>query len=315
MTRSAKVAWVAGSLLMGVAAAELGARLLLGLGDPVLYVAHPSIEYMLRPNQDVRRLGKHMIVNAYGMRSPPFPRHKADPRELRVLVMGDSVVNGGNQTDQSRLATTLLATRLATQTSRPAIVGNVSAGSWGPPNLLAWTREYGLMQADCVVVVLSSHDAADVPTFEPLNDLDRPTRKPPSGLYEGVVRYLPRYLPAWISRSVPVEQVPIAVPPRPEALEATRQLFTDIRAAGAAASLVQHFTRTELKSEPVAGYTALAAVAEDLQVPHSDDRQLFSSTAAGASPYRDDIHPNERGQALLAESLYQSVQPCLATLK
>jgi hypothetical protein len=268
---------------------------------------------MLRPNQDVYRLGRHIAVNEYGMRSPAFPKHKSDPRELRVLVVGDSVINGGNLTDQAHLATTLLAERVTKQTNRPTIVGNVSAGSWGPPNMLAWTQAYGLLDADCVVVVFSSHDASDVPTFAPLDKLERPTRKPLSALYEGLVRYAPRYLPA-LAPAEPLhsEQLPTSEPPRAEALDAARQLFLGIQSAGAEASLVQHFTRSELDCEPVAGYLALAAIAADLKIPHLDDRQILSSTRGGPSPYRDDIHPNDRGQSLLAESLYQAVRPCIA---
>lgn len=73
---------------------ELFARFYLGLGDPPLSVAHPTIEYMFKPNQDVYRFGNRQLYNRYGMRSPYFDREKSDD-ELRILVIGDSVVNGG----------------------------------------------------------------------------------------------------------------------------------------------------------------------------------------------------------------------------
>lgn len=306
-----RIAAIAGLLLVVVVAAELGARIVLGLGDPVLYVTHPTIEYMLRPNQEVYRLGNRIAVNAYGMRSPPFAERKNEPREMRVLVMGDSVVNGGNLTDQARLATTLLAQRLTRQTGRPAVVGNVSAGSWGPQNMLAWTQTYGLLDADCVVVVLSSHDAADVPTFAALDERLHPTKKPPSGLHEGFVRYAPRYLTV-LRTAEPAEPVPVSEAPRAEAINAVRELFLKIRDAGAGASLVQHYTRSQLGSEPAAGYTAIGAIAAELQIPRVDDREILNRAEQGsASPYRDEIHPNDRGQMLLAESLYRAVQPCV----
>ena len=89
-------------------AGEWFARSVLGLGDPPLSITHPRIEYLYAPNQDVRRFGKRFLVNDYSMRSAPLAARKgADER--RVLVFGDSVVNGGNLTDHQDLATTRLA--------------------------------------------------------------------------------------------------------------------------------------------------------------------------------------------------------------
>ena len=177
---------------------ELFARYGLGLGTPPLSVVHPTIEYLYKPDQDVYRFGNHFIVNHYGMRSRDFSAHKSDLAEYRVMVFGDSVVNGGNLTDHANLATTMLESRLSDRLKRPVIVGNISAGSWGPGNWLAYGKEYGFFDADCVILVISSHDAEDNPTFEPLNPNTHPTEKPLLALSEAVFRYLPRYLPAAI---------------------------------------------------------------------------------------------------------------------
>ena len=114
---------------------EWYARTVLGLGDPPLSITHPRIEYLYAPNQDVRRFGKRFLVNDYSMRSAPFAARKgADER--RVLVFGDSVVNGGNLTDHEDLATTRLAHDLLPFAGgNKVVVGNVSAGSWGPGKL------------------------------------------------------------------------------------------------------------------------------------------------------------------------------------
>ncbi len=188
---------------------EIAARVLLGLGDPPLSIAHPTIEYMFKPNQDTYPLHHHVHINAYGMRSPDFPARKRDASEYRVIVFGDSVINGGNQTDDAQLATTLLQQELSTKLGRPVVVGNVSAGSWGPPNMLAYAREFGFFDADMVLIVVSSHDYSDAPTFEPLNPSTHPTERPTSALYDGATRYLPRFIP---SLAPPSERPP---PPRP----------------------------------------------------------------------------------------------------
>ena len=55
---------------------ELVSRIILGLGDPPLYVTHSKIEYMLKPNQNLYRFGNHIIVNNFGMRSDQFAKNK-----------------------------------------------------------------------------------------------------------------------------------------------------------------------------------------------------------------------------------------------
>ena len=108
------------------------------------------------------------------------------------MLIGDSVVNGGAQTDDSQLATTLLQNRLHDELHRPVYVGNISAGSWGPPNELAYMQRFGWFDADVAVIVLSSHDYADAPTFEPTIDVhpSYPSHPPFSALEELIVRYV-----------------------------------------------------------------------------------------------------------------------------
>jgi lysophospholipase L1-like esterase len=304
--------WSIAALLTLLGVAELAARVFLGLGNPVLYVADPTIEYMLRPNQDVRRFGKHIFVNQYAMRSESFPEHKRNADELRVLVMGDSVVNGGNRTDQSQLATTLLRDRLVAETRRPVVVGNVSAGSWGPPNMLEWTRSFGFLAADVVVVVLSSHDASDVPTFASLDSTAQPTARPISALLEGMVNYLPRILP-WGPSSAggTAEMQSDMRAPDEAALDAFSQLVRDARRAGACVSMVQHLTKAELADRPGPGHRALQSLAAELSVPNFDDAHTLSAAVrTEPSIYRDNIHFSDAGQRILADELLQAVARC-----
>ena len=123
--------------------AEISARTYLGLGDPPLTIRDFSIEYMFAPSRCYRRFGNSICYNQWSMRSDDFASIKTNSIEKRVLVMGDSVINGGALTDQKDLATTLLQQRLSDCLQVPVVVGNVSAGSWGPGNILAYTRRYG----------------------------------------------------------------------------------------------------------------------------------------------------------------------------
>jgi len=300
----------AGVLAAALVVAELLARTVLGLGDPPLSVAHSSIEYLFRPNQDVMRFGNRFVVNEYGMRSEPFPQKKA-AGELRVLVFGDSVVNGGNLTDHEALATTLLARRLAQDLDRTVHVGNVSAGSWGPGNWLAYAREFGFFDADVVVLVASSHDAVDNPTFAPLDPSTHPQTKPLLALIEGVTRYLPRYLPRSAAQGAPApseEQVGAAMR---RGLSDLREFLLLARAQAPRVLLLQHPEMQEIESgrwQP--GHETIAQVAAECGVTVI---QLAPALAAaiqrGEQPYRDNIHVNEIGQAALADVLRQEFAP------
>lgn len=303
------LARIAAASLVVVAFAELTARVAFGLGDPVLYAADPAVEYLLRPDQNVRRFGRQIIVNQYGMRSESFPERKHRTEELRILVMGDSVVNGGNRTDHSRLATTLLRDSLQNVNGRPVVVGNVSAGSWGPPNLLAWSHKYGLLDADVVVIVLSSHDASDVPTFSVLNAVTQPTERPVSALWEGVTNYLPRLFATRVADGASQEMHSHLRAPDLVALDAFRQLVEVARNAGACVSVVQHLTQAELEHSPGPGHEAVRVAAAELDVPVSDDITSKVEVTNSAEPiYRDNIHFTDAGQELLARALVAAVE-------
>ncbi len=80
------------------------------------------------------------------------------------------------------------------QSEKKIVVGNISAGSWGPGNWLAYAEEYGFFDADVIVLVISSHDIEDNPTYQKLNQYTHPTRRPIFALWEGLVRS-PRLFP------------------------------------------------------------------------------------------------------------------------
>jgi hypothetical protein len=307
------------TVLILIAGGELGARYGLGLGHPPLSQPHPTIEYLFKPNQDVYRFGNHFVTNRYGMRSADFPPQKSSPAELRIMVYGDSVINGGNLTDQSHLATSLVQQALARDLHRPVIVGNISAGSWGPPNQLAYLRQFGVLDADIVVLVLSSSDYDDAPTFEPLNPLTHPTEPPISALWEGVVRYLPRYFGARSINEAGQVPDPAQRPNKRDieiSLAAIHDFLLEVRREGARPLVLQHWTETEVHNQqPIAGYAEIRSVVTDNNTPIGEDGpRLRARQAAGRNPFRDDIHPNEEGQRVLADLLLEELHRNYADL-
>src|SRR5437667_9094846 len=80
-------------LLLVLIAGELFARFYLGLGDPPLSMFDAEMEYRFKPSMSYRRFGNRIHYNAWSMRSEDFPPHKSSPDELRVMILGDSVIN------------------------------------------------------------------------------------------------------------------------------------------------------------------------------------------------------------------------------
>jgi hypothetical protein len=148
MKKVVKLGWVA--IVVVSFGGELIARFVLGLGDPPLSVDHPTIEYLFAPSAEHRRFGNEFRTNRYHARSDEFPQTRVS-NEVRVLVLGDSVPNGGNLTDQSELATELLKDKLAEALNLEVFVGNASAGSWSP-RLWAITVKRFVVNVPCIVM-------------------------------------------------------------------------------------------------------------------------------------------------------------------
>lgn len=287
--------------IAAVIASEVLARAALGLGEPPLYQPDAEIEYMLQPSQDLHRFGNHYVVNRFSMRSDDFPPRRA-PGERRVLVFGDSVLNGGARIDQRRLATEQLRAKLSAHGGK-ATVGNVSAFSWGPANWLAYAKRYGFFDADTVIVVVNDGDYGDVPSFAPLNPQTHPSSRPWSAVWEGATRYLPEFL----------GMASIGAPPA-EPLETDREAslhdldaFLELaQRDGRKVRLVQHYQRTELDNEVApTGLAEFARACAQRGVPVISLREI--ERRARDTAYFDDIHLNAVGQDILAQGLAAAV--------
>lgn len=296
--------WRVGWVLLGVvvvcaAGVEGYLRWGVGLGDPPLWMSDPGTEYKLVPGQDCWRWGNHFVVNDLGMRAGPFSRTRSVADVLRVVIVGDSVVNGGTLLDQDDLVSEMLRRRLEAVTDRPVEVGNVSAGSWGPENMAAAFKQMDLEGLDVVIVVVSSHDLTDVPTFAPLSERDHPSVKPWSATGEALVRYGPplwRYLTnqrrvGEASDSIYRPAIDMVAAER--SLEALRSLYEEARRTGAQAVMLVHPTAEELSNGRLhANGRAMLAEAGDLGVRGVDGVAYLTEAAKTHKlAYRDIIHP------------------------
>jgi hypothetical protein len=317
--------------LLFVGTAELAARLY-GLGAPPLSQAHPVIEYYFKPHQNLKRFGNRIFINKFGMRSEDMRPSPSASLQQRVLVFGDSVVFGGSQMDQDLISTSILQKRL--REKRPeAEVMNVSAGSWGPGNWRGYGKTYGFFDATDVILVISSHDAYDNPTFSHLNPTTHPVQNPPFALFELVSRYLQpsriwyQLLGSRLGSSLNREQSAEARKlPNPKAKsggnisnsEAINIGLADLDAflikakdSGARVAVVQFWERQEVKNGlPGLGHKQIMDVLarHEIRVVQSLDYFRACSDNPARELFVDDIHPyTPAGQKCLADALQSAL--------
>lgn len=266
---------------------ELFCRYYLGLGTPPLSISHPTIEYLFAPNQDLTRFGNRIVYNKWSMRNEQFSE-ASDPRQARIMVIGDSVVNGGSLSDHSRLATTLL-------TDDKTLYMNVSAGSWGPANHLAYLQTFGFFDAKALIVVLSGHDASDLPTFGPLDPNILPQTRPWLALGEALERYLPRYLPGRATKASTLDKIPA----RNVDLSPLKTMIKLAKAKGMPACIVLHHTKADRLSGTIhRGLAAIQSAAKAHGAKIVDDKNYLDPETS----YRDDIHLSDDGQKSMSRA-------------
>lgn len=280
--------------------AEIFARIVLGLGTPPLSLMHPTIEYMFRPNQDVMRFGNRQLYNQWGMRSAPLP----DEEDSQIiLVLGDSVLNGGSLTDQADLATTI-----ATIEDADRFYANISAGSWGPANQLAYLQEFGTFNADAAILVLNAGDLHDLGQFEPIDPSTHPLENPLTALGEAITHYLPRHLPSGISdwlRPNPIKHPyahPTIIMSGEDYLVSLFALFSDTKIP---TCIIWH---EGIEEQPELAGARIRKLAAIYGIPIVETLTVFSRN--GRNPrefYRDNIHINSAGQSLLVDLLRSCV--------
>jgi lysophospholipase L1-like esterase len=234
------------------------------------------------------------------------------------MLIGDSVVNGGSLTDQSDIINAVLQRRLCEDLHRAVVVGNISAGSWGPPNELAYIKKFGLFDADVVVIVLSSHDARDVMTFEPtVGNNNYPDHRPLCALSEAITVYLPRYLHRGAAEptSAPKTAAENDETAKQICLGAVRQMVDTARRSGAKVIVAEHLTQDELKEGKVEpGHDEFLKLSHELQLSPVQLGDAFEQAIkSGQQPYRDDIHPGVVGSRIIAEALAPAIETALAS--
>lgn len=311
--------WIFNSVIAALTATEVTLRLAFGLGSPVLSQADPATGYRFQPNQKVFRFGKKIEYNQYSQRSEPITPGKPEGK-MRILMTGDSVLNGGNPTDQGQTISELLKVKLSAS-GHPSEVLNASAGSWGIGNQLGYLRKFGTFQSNAVVLQIGSHDLTQpTSTSAPVgHDPNYPTHPPLSAIQEALTRYaLPKLLGVFRLSSSPTEVLPpsSAAADRQfkQNMESFKTIVVLVRAEKVPVFVVFTPNREDLVPSPhLPPYKSqFFQLLNYLQVPVLDTHTTWSTlpTAIVENYFRDDVHLSVSGNQAAADLLFQ--QLCVA---
>ncbi|BAY96590.1 hypothetical protein NIES37_05240 [Tolypothrix tenuis PCC 7101] len=291
---------------------EMGLRSLFGFGNPLIYIGDQEIGYLLAPNQRTRRFGNRIEINDYSMRSGAITPTPA-PTTVRILLLGDSIANGGWWTDQKNTISELMMRSLsATRTEKyqQIEVLNASANSWGPRNELAYIQKFGDFQAQVVVLLINTDDLfATAPTSLPVGrDRNYPDRKPPLALVEVWQRYITKQKPIpeiTALQNEPGDRVGIN-------LDAIVQIKTLTRERDSQFLLVMTPLLREIgdpvpRDYEIEARQRLTDFTQAQQIKYIDLLPIFNSTANVKALYQDHIHLNLQGNQLVSQLIERSL--------
>tara|TARA_B100000886_G_scaffold339897_1_gene306865 strand:+ start:2114 stop:3037 length:924 start_codon:yes stop_codon:yes gene_type:complete len=283
---------------------EFFCRFVLGLGNPILSRKHPTIEYEFVPNQKVNRFHRKIKINSYGMRSDEIQEIK-DPRKIRVLVYGDSVIYGGSLISQKNISTELLKKKKLKNSKLE--IANISAGSWGPGNWLSVLKERGTYNADIIILVISSHDWNDNPQF---NYTGLVEKKPLSAASELFTRYL---LPKLKKQFIALKNLPSkeAQNGNKNGLDDLKSFIDLIKQKQIEFVIVQFWDREEFQSgKPKKGNILIKKVIDEKNVISLQSIYKFKECSKNHKDlYSDSIHPfTKLGQKCLSETIFDAMK-------
>lgn len=309
--------WLIAFLILGLTATEVTLRLAFGFGNPILSQADPDTGYLFVPNQKVYRFGKTVEYNQYSQRSEPITLQK--PKGvLRILMTGDSILNGGNPTDQKQTITELFESKLSALGYRAEVL-NASAGSWGVGNQLAYLRKFGLFNSDAVIIVIGTNDLAQpTSTSAPVGkDPAFPDRPPLLATQEVWSRYAWPKILAMLHVSSGTADFPIT----PNSDEPTQQFQKNTESLEQIAKLVRNqkipifvMFVPELhnlvpNNKPPQYKDLLVDKVKYLNIPLIDVELAWSSLPKTTieTYFRDGIHPTEKANKAIANLLFQKL--------
>ena len=300
---------VIGCLLL----AEGGLRLILGLGNPPVYIADDEIGYLLAPNQNLKRMGNQITINQYSMRSKAISESKPDSL-WRVLLLGDSIINGGWWTDQQETIAAVLQQKLSSEANSVEVL-NASANSWGPRNELAYIKRFGVFESQILILVINTDDLfATAPNSLVVGrDRNYPERKPVLALIEAYERFMAQPQPLPNQKPEPGDRVGFNLAAIKEMNEIAQSQNSQFILA--MTPLLRELEGTGSRDYEQKARNRLQEFTAQAKITYIDFLPLFADFPQPEFLYRDHIHLSPQGNHFVSETLAKSLEPLLTKRK
>jgi lysophospholipase L1-like esterase len=297
-----KLALAGALVVLGLGAAEIGVRLT-GITDFPLYDADPEIGYIQKPNQSGRFLNKNdWLINEKQQNAAEWKSGGRDD----ILLLGDSVVWGGNPLPQKDRLGPQLQARLPGSSVWPT-----GAGSWAAPNEVAYMDRHPEVVSDAerLVWVFNTGDLDGRSQWA--SEVTHPRSRPFSALFYAWGKYV---MPRLARKSPPITE-PTALAPnpsiRPETVALVKQKLAALEAARPAREIffVIYPSQDETRRLPAADafYKRFLEVVRGL-AGGDPVIEVREDSRWSTNLYRDGIHPSAKGDAVLAEILAEALQ-------
>lgn len=293
-------------------ALELGLRSLFGFGNPLIYIRDENIGYLLAPNQETRRFGNRIAINEYSMRSAPINQTPAKST-LRVLLLGDSIANGGWWTPQTQTISSLMMDSLAAAKPgnyQEVEVLNASANSWGPRNELAYLQKFGNFHAQALVLLINTDDLfAMAPTSLVVGrDRNYPDHQPPLAIVEVLQRYAVKQKPIPEIQALH-DQAGDCVGVNLEAISKIQALThqSNSQLLLAMTPLLREISESGSRDYEIVARQRLGDFTNARQITYIDFLPIFQATTNPQALYKDHIHVNSQGNQLVSKVIERSL--------
>jgi hypothetical protein len=287
----------AGSIVVLILLAEVGLRMG-GAIDFATYDVDPKIGYVPEPNQSGSFLNsRDWVLNdrAFGARQD---WSKRSPSRKNMLVVGDSVVWGGNPLIENDR----LGPSLEKQMGPPWQIWPAAAGGWSIANELEFMRRNidVYRSADLAVWVINSGDMQPLAAFD--SDQAHPRARPPSALFY----YLDKYALSKLKTRNTAENPAIEDGARiePAALEAFSSFVRNERSGD---TLIVIYPDVDDLTVQATDFRRYALAFADLCKGKVHCVDVSTQGTWGKAMYRDGIHPSGQGNRALAQIIGNEV--------
>jgi len=303
--------WIPGWAIASLSGIELALRLL-GLGNPALLQADPNAGYIFAPNQVVYRFGNRLEYNQFSQRSEQID--SAKPKgTLRILMIGDSVLNGNNTTEQQKTIPELFEARLLGIKKQVEVL-NASAASWGIGNQLGYIRKFGTFESDAVMKAnwYSRFATTSKQQRGVGNHPLMPNRKPLLAIQEVFQRHVRPQLSSIFVSNSPGAGVPVSKSQRfRENMQRFEQIVALVRAKKIPLFVLYTCDRADLL--PVPNQPRFKSEFVDrlkaLKIPVIDTHAAWSTLPKTRveSYFRDGVHPTAPAYESIADLVFQQL--------